>query len=396
MINKATRQQTKQHNTRLVLKTIYDQEQISRANIARATRLTKTTVSRIVAELIHEGLIEETGFGSSESGKPPILLSIVDGGRNYIGIDLANSEFRGATVNMRGNIVDRYSLPISNHDGAAALELVYNLTDKLLAASDKPIHGIGIGTPGLMDPDNGVIRQAVNLDWRDVPLRSLMEERYQLPCQIANDCQAAALGDYTFVRNSGTSNLVVVKVGRGIGSGIVLNGQLHYGDGYGAGEIGHMVVIEGGEACACGNHGCLETIASTQAVVKRAQKLAKNNSHSILNQFVNSPSEINTDIVLQAFNAGDEDLLSLITEAGSYLGIAVANLVSVLNIENIVITGSMARFGNVFLDPIKQVMSKNSIPILANETKIEISPLGQDIVIKGAASLLLANDLHLP
>ena len=392
---KATQKQTKEHNTSLILKTIYDQDGTSRAEIARTTRLTKTTVSSIVSDLMQEELVEEVGFGNSDGGKPPILLSVVDDARCFIGIDLANSEFRGATVNLRGEIVQRLNLSISGRDSVAALELIYTLIDKLLAVSDKSIYGIGIGTPGLIDPHKGVIRRAVNLDWQDLPLRSLLEERYNLPCYIANDCQAAALGEYTFGENSATSNLVVLKVGRGIGSGIVLNGQLYYGDGYSAGEIGHLLVIKDGETCACGNRGCLETVASTRALVRRAREIAQTNPNSKLSQFVSTSDEINTDIILHALEAGDDDIKNVIAEAGYYLGVALASLVGVLNVQHIVIAGSAARFGDLLLAPIKKTMWRHSLSILADETNVNFSSLGQDIVIKGAASLLLANELQL-
>lgn len=392
---KATQKQTKEHNTSLILKTIYEQDGTSRAEIARTTRLTKTTVSSIVVDLMQEGLVEEIGFGNSDGGKPPILLSVVDDARCFIGIDLANSEFRGAIVNLRGEIVQRTNLSISGRDSVSALELIYTLIEKLLAVSDKSICGIGIGTPGLVDPHKGVIRRAVNLDWQDLPLRSLLEERYNLPCYITNDCQAAALGEYTFGENSATSNLVVLKVGRGIGSGIVLNGQLYYGDGSSAGEIGHLVVIEGGETCACGNSGCLETVASTRALTRRAREIAQGNPNSILFQFATTPSEINMDSILDALEAGDEDINDVIAEAGNYLGIALANLVGVLNVQHIVIAGSAARFGDTLLAPIKNTMRRHSLSILADETNVNFSSLGQDIVIKGAASLLLANELQL-
>ena len=392
---KATQKQTKKHNTSLILKTIYEQDGTSRADIARTTRLTKTTVSSIVVDLMQEGLVEEIGFGNSDGGKPPILLSVVDDARCFIGIDLANSEFRGAIVNLRGEIVQRLNLSISGRDSVSALELIYTVIDKLLAVSDKSICGIGIGTPGLINPHKGVIRRAVNLEWQDLPLRSLLEERYNLPCYIANDCQAAALGEYTFGENSATSNLVVLKVGRGIGSGIVLNGQLYYGDGYSAGEIGHLVVIEEGETCACGNRGCLETVASTRALVRRAREIAQSNPNSKLFHFVTAPDEINTDILLQALDDGDEDIKNVIAEAGYYLGIALAKLVGVLNVQHIVIAGSAARFGDTLLAPIKNTMRRHSLSILADETNVNFSSLGQDIVIKGAASLLLANELQL-
>ena len=158
---KATQQHTKEHNTHLVLKTIYDQDGISRAEIARYTKLTKTTVSSIVNELIREGLVMETGIGTSEGGKPPILLSIVDDAMHFIGIDLANSEFRGAVVNLRGEIAYRTKLPIDDSDGDAALAIMYELIDKLLSDGGKSVSGLGIGTPGLINPHKGIVRRAV-------------------------------------------------------------------------------------------------------------------------------------------------------------------------------------------------------------------------------------------
>lgn len=379
----------------MILRAIYDQDEISRADIARMTGLTRTTVSDAVSELMQEGLVAETGVGVSAGGKPPILLSIVEDSRSLIGVDLANSEFRGAIINLRGEIRHRFSLPIDEQDGEAALALVYRLIDRLVSVAESPILGIGIGTPGLMDAQQGVVRTAVNLDWRDLPLGDLLEGRYALPVYIANDCQVAALAELTFGIGKALSNLVVIKVGRGIGSGIILDRQLHYGDGFGAGEIGHMVVEPGGELCRCGNHGCLETLASSRAIVKRIRTIAESNPRSLIHRFAPTPAAINTNVVLQAFDAGDEAVQAVIEEAGCYLGKAVAYLESVLNIQQIVITGSMARFGQALIEPIKQQVNEGVLPALTNETRIEISDLGQDIVILGAAALLLSHEMGL-
>jgi N-acetylglucosamine repressor len=396
-MKKATQQQTKTHNSRLILKTIYDQGEVSRADIARLTGLTRTTVSDAVAELIEDGLVTEVGLGPSVGGKPPTLLSLVDDSRHLIGIDLADSEFRGGVINLRGKIRHRLSLPINDRDGDAALALVYALTDELVAAAaDSSLLGIGIGTPGLMDAQRGVVRNAVNLDWQNLPLGDLLEERYHMPVYIANDSQVAALAEYTFGERRSVSNLIVVKVGRGTGAGIVLNGQLHYGDGFGAGEIGHVVVVEGGERCRCGRLGCLETVASSRAIIRRAQAIARSNPHSILHQFVSKPEEINTSIVLQAFEAGEEALRPVIAEVARYLGMAVANLVGALNVQHIVIAGSVARFGQALLEPIIEEMEQRSLAALADETRVEISSLGPDIVLLGAAALLLTQELGLP
>jgi hypothetical protein len=264
-MKKATRQQTKQHNYRLVLKTVYDHTDLSRADVARITRLTRTTVSDIVSGLIEQDLLEERGLGESAGGKPPILLSVKNDARQVVCLDLSNHFFRGALVNLRGEISSQISLPVESPMGERALACVYELIDRLTLAATAPIAGIGIGSPGLVDAHGGVIRRAVNLGWIDLPLKSLLEGRYRLPIYIANDSQTAALAEFTFGAGKEASNLVVIKVGQGIGSGIVLQGQLHYGDGFGAGEIGHLKVVEDGAQCSCGNTGCLETVASQRA-----------------------------------------------------------------------------------------------------------------------------------
>jgi len=394
-MRKATRKQTRVHNTRLVLKTIYDDEQISRAEVARVTQLTRPTVSDVVADLMGAGLVEEVGYSPSTGGKPPILLSVANDARHLIGIDLASREFRGAVVNLRGEIRHRISLPLHNQDGDTALALVYNLIDNLVAATDSPLLGIGIGTPGLMDPIHGVVRRAVNLDWRNLPLRSPLQERYNMPVYVANDSQVAALAEYTFGEVKDAGNLVVVKIENGIGAGIVLGGRLFYGDTFGAGEIGHIAVVENGQRCRCGNVGCLETVSSRRAIVQRAQTIARSNPNSYLHQLAATPEEITIDAVCQAFKAGDEAVQQMVREAGRYLGTAIASLVSVLSVRHVLITGSVTCLGQSWIDVIKEEMSGRCLQILASETEIGMSSIGDDVVILGASALVLTYELGL-
>ncbi len=395
LVQKATRKQTKAHNRRLVLRTIYDQGQISRADIARATGLTRTTVSDAVARLIKQGLVEEVGYGPSAGGKPPILLSVVDDSRHLIGIDLASGEFCGAVVNLRGEIRHQISLPLSGRDGQASLQVVYDLVDQLVAATESPLLGIGIGTPGLMDPIRGIVRRAVNLDWQDLPLRKLLQERYGLPVHVANDCQVAALAEYIFGENQDLGSLVVIKIEHGIGAGIVLNGQLFHGDTFGAGEIGHVAVVENGQPCRCGNFGCLETVASARAIVQQAQIIAQNDPRSLLHQFASSPMEITIHEVCQAFQAGDEAVRQLALKAGRCLGIAAASLVGVLSIQRILIAGSVTCFDQPLLDVVRREMVSRSLTVVAGETDLGLSSMGPDIVILGASALVLTRELGL-
>ena len=397
-VQKATRKQSKAHNKRLILKTIYDQAPISRADVARVTHLTRPTISSIVGELLEEGVVAEIGQGPSAGGKPPTWLSVVDDSRHLIGVDLlaAGAEFRGGVTNLRGQIICEQCVRLEERHGQAALERAYALLDGLIAAATSPLLGIGIGAPGLMDARQGVVRKAVSLEWQDLPLKDLLEARYNLPVYVANDSQLAALGEYTFGHNHRNSpNLIVIRIGRGTSAGIVLNGQLHYGDGSGAGEIGHVGIIEDGELCLCGHYGCLETVASSRAIIKQARIIAQNNANSLLHHFAATPEAINTDIVLQAFEAGDEELQEEVSKIGHYMGIAVANLVGAFNVKHILIGGSLARFGEPLLEPMRQVMKQRSLSMLAAETEIGLSSLGKDIVIQGATALLLSHELGL-
>jgi N-acetylglucosamine repressor len=391
---KATRKQTKKHNSRLVLKTIYDVGEISRASIARFTDLTRPTVSAIVAELMDQGLVQEVGRTPSRGGKPATLLSVIDDSRHLIGLDLADSQFRGAVVNLRGEIRHRVSIPVHERDGEAALALVHQLLDELIASAGSPILGVGIGTPGLMDAEHGIVRTAVNLDWQDLPLGDMLTARYGIPVYIANDSQVAALGEFTFGQHDDLENLTVLKVGRGIGAGIIIDGELYYGDNHGAGEIGHFKVVDDGELCRCGQFGCLETVSSTRAVVRQARVSAELPTSS-LHDLIAVPAEITTDVVLEASRAGDAAVEEIVANAGRYLGFAAAGLVSILNIETVVVAGSAVRFGSVLLDPLRQEMQRRSLQPLAQNTCVMASQLGTDIVILGAAALLLDNELGL-
>jgi len=395
-IKKANSQHTKSHNRLLILKTIYKNDRISRANIARATGLTRATVSDAVNELKNDGIIAEVGVGKSKGGKPPIFLSFADDVRCLLGIDLGESEFNGAVINLRGEIKHRLHGRIQRGNGESVLESVYELIDRLIPLAESPVLGIGIGTPGLVDPHQGIVRNAVNLGWDELRLGDLLRNRYHVPVHIANDSHVAALAEFTFGGNGSSPNLVVIKMSRGIGVGIVLNNQLYYGDTFGAGELGHVVIVEDGERCRCGHYGCLETVTGSEAIVRSAQKIARSDPNSALHRLVHASDDVNIENVSQALAAGDKGIRKLIAEAGRFLGMALASLVGILNIHRIVISGSVACLGQALLDPVRQEIRRRSLSVLADETAVEISRLGPDIVVLGAAALLLNNELRLP
>lgn len=375
---KATHQETRAHNSRLVLGTVYDRGPISRAEVARITGLTRTTVSDVVGELIRDGLTREIGRGPSTGGRAPVMLEVADDARHLIGLDLGEKVFRGAIVDLRGKVVSSVSIAVEDRDGAEALERVFALVDRLRASTKRPILGIGIGTAGLIDTSVGTVLEAVNLDWHLVPLGKLLRARTGLPVYVANDSQATALAEHVF-GGPRTSNLVVVKVGEGVGAGLVLDGRLFQGDGFGAGEIGHTTVRPGGAACRCGRLGCLETVAGTRAILA---SLAGHGIHRL-------PDAI------AAFQAGDPVVREAVVAAGRELGMAVAWLVGALNIDRVVLVGGAAQFGEPWLAAVRETMQGGALGILVSETTVEIGALHDDGVLLGASALLMTRELGL-
>ena len=378
---KATHQQTRVHNERLVVRTLYDLGPISRADIARLTGLTRTTVSAVVADLLDDGVVREIGRGPSSGGKAPILLEVDDDARLVVGLDLGEEHFAGSLVNLRGEIRRTVELPVDGRDGDAALGLVYDLLDRLLDGTTAPLLGIGIGTPGLVDSRTGTIRRAVNLDWRDLPLGPIVAERYDVPVNVANDSQAAALAEYTYAGGERVPNLIAIRVGRGVGAGLILRGALFQGDGSGAGEIGHVVVDEHGALCRCGRHGCLETVAGMRAIEARA---AEATGHA-------------TDIaaIRAAIEAGEAWALTIADDAGAALGTSIASLIGALDIRRILLLGPVTELGAPWLAAVRREAGNRALALLADDIEISVARPTTNVVVRGASALLVARELGL-
>ncbi len=393
---KATHQQTRAHNAALVLRALYDHGPISRADVARMTSLTRTTVGEITAELIGDGLAREIGRGPSTGGKAPILLELVDDSRHVIGLDLAELRFRGALVDLRGNVERTAERELGGADGDDALRLVHELVEELGEGHEGTLLGIGVGTPGIVDADTGTIRRAFNLAWQDLPLGALLRVRYGVPVEVANDSRAAALAIQLFGDPADrTPNLVAITVGRGIGAGLILGGELFHGDGFAAGEIGHTTVVDDGAACDCGRFGCLETVASSRAVIARATEEATGDSGSFLGRRMARNGALQIDDIAAGVAADDDAARAIALSAGRYLGQSVASLLGVLDVGRVVLHGSVTRLGEPWLDAVRDEAQRRSLAQIANTTRIERSEVIGDLVEMGASALLLTSELGL-
>ncbi|GAA1786407.1 ROK family transcriptional regulator [Agromyces lapidis] len=349
------------HNRALVLQTLYSSGAQSRADIARETGLTRVTVSDLVAELISEGLVVELGQREdARPGKPATLIDVARDAFQIIGLDLSEHEvFRGAVTALDGTIAERAELARDGATGEEAVRLVEALVDRLLGLTTIPVLGIGVGSPGVVDP-LGVVRSAPNLGWVDLPLQERLAARTDLPVHVANDANVAILAEHG---ETAPGELLLVKVGHGVGAGLIVGGRPVIGGGFAAGEIGHVVVgTDGGPRCACGKDGCLEAWVAEPRL--RAQ--------------------------LEAVGADREVILH---EAGRRLGIVLAPVVGALNLTEVVLSGPADLLDGAFHEATVDTLRKRTMAELNRDLRLRMSEQAEDIVLRGAAVMVLSGQL---
>ena len=352
------------HNRSLVLQTLYRAGQQSRADIARETGLTRVTVSDLVAELMGESLIVETGQREdARPGKPATLLDLNRYAFQIIGIDLSDAAaFRGAVLDLDGHILHRAELALGGATGVDATALVFDLASTLVEASTLPILGLGIGSPGVVDLA-GVVLSAPNLGWHNEALQASVAAKFSVPVVVANDANAAALAEHSF--GDAESDMMLVKVGHGVGAGLLLDGVPLFGSRFAAGEIGHVVVgTDGGLACVCGKAGCLETWLSTPALDRAL-----------------------------ASASTDADRNNILREAGQRLGIALAPIVGALNLSEVVLSGPTHLLDGPLLEATIETLRNRTMAEFHGDLVLRMTALGDDIVMRGAAVMVLSAQL---
>jgi len=374
---KTTRHDSRRSNLRTTPELVSDQGATSRAEIARRTGLSRAAVSSLVGELIDNGLLRELGQGTSAGGKPPTLLALNEKGRDIVALDLGHRPFRGALVDLSGRIHERVDAdPVDAAPvGEKAREIAVALIETLIAKSTAPVLGIGIGAPGVINPE-GTILEATNLDWHGFDLGAALRRRFDIPVSIANDAAMAAL--FEFRRRPTDRNLILVKLGRGVGAGVVIDGALHRGEHSAAGEIGHVRVRDDGDPCRCGNVGCLETIASVPAILRRLGA---------------DPDRHPWDALALAGLVGDEPVRRALSEAGRHIGIVLASVVATLDIGHVVLASELLNASDILIEEIRNEMRSRILPATADLIEIEATQIGADLVLAGAASGVLVDRL---
>ncbi len=378
------------YNRDAILKTIRVSELISRVDIARATGLSQASVTGITADLIQEGLVEEKRFGRHDSGRPPILLSIAPDGAYAIGINLTIEKIDVAIINFQAEVKAFYSKKLDSayYTDQAIVEMMARCVQECMweanFSKDK-ISGIGIGIPGLVDSESGMIRFLPNYGWENVNLRDLFRKQIHLPIYIENSSNNLAIAEHWFGMGKGMDNFIVVTLENGIGSGCFINGQLTRGYTGIAGEFGHLSVDSNGPLCRCGKKGCIEAYAGNNSIIRDAKQAAMKGLWKMEN-----PESISYDDIIKALNDNEPELVNLFTRAGQILGLGVAHLITLLNPEKIIITGKGVRAETAMFNAMFQSINAHvSEKFKDYGTEILIKEWSDKEWVKGAGTLVL-------
>jgi N-acetylglucosamine repressor len=373
-------------NRSLILNIVKNQGEVSRAAIAHETGLSPATVTAITGQLIKEDLVFEKTTGDSTGGRPPIMLALNPRGGFVIGIKLMENHAVAALTDLNATVLLKETLDFKDEHLEKVVDELVSLVNRLIKQGGirkKQLLGVGVGLAGVVDSISGMVRQSPFFGWKDTPLRDLLESRLRVSVYIDNDVNTLTLGEKWLGSGLPVDNFIVITVGRGIGMGIVINGQIYRGKSGGAGEFGHIVVDPNGPLCDCGKHGCLESYLSDRALLATSRK------------------EVGEDVkdfadLLDRANKGNAAAAMVLTRAGRLLGQQIANLVNILDPKLILISGEGVLMGEIFFSALRTAFKQHVMPGLADDTEIRVIPWGDDVWARAAASVVIGEMFNSP
>lgn len=372
-------------NRAAILNTIKAHGAIARTDIAAQTDLSPATVTTLTAELIEDGLIFEKQEGTSRGGRRPILLALEPNGAKVVGIKLAEDDATLALTDLNAEVLHHITIPLLERDPKSVstqlVEGVYTLLDTA-GVLRQHLLGVGVGVSGVVDSKAGICLTSPHNGWRDVPFANLLESQLHCMVYLDNNVNTLTLVEQIYGAGQQIMDFLVITIGRGVGMGIVANGQIVRGTTGGAGEFGHTVIDPGGFACNCGNRGCLETFVADTWLVRRAQ---------LQGLAINDPETLTTEA-----ENGNTLAQDVFAEAGAVLGCAIANLVNLFNPSLIIVSGEGVRSGDLLFTPMRNAMQQHMFGQLAAAVSICIEPLTDTTWARGAASLVLEKLFSVP
>lgn len=369
-------------------------EGISRAEIAQQLGVSRATVSGVVDRLIDSGLVLERGEGVSRGGRRPIVLQIAGDAGHVVGVDIGATHLIVVVTDLRGRVIAETQSFVDVVSGAdQTLSQVCAQVHETMQqgnVSMDTIHAIGVGVPGPVITSEGTVSTPPLMPgWDGFPIRDYLVEQWGTTVTVDNDADLGALGEWAYGAGQQVSSLTFIKIGTGIGCGILLDGRIYHGVQGTAGEIGHMTISADGPPCSCGNYGCLEAMAGGRAIAERAQLAVKAGQRTLLAN--GGPVEaITARHVADAAQAGDAVSQQLLNDAGRHIGSAVATLVNLLNPGLVLIGGGVAQAGIHLLRPLREAALQRSLRASMRATRIEVGALGRRATAMGAVALALS------
>lgn len=376
----------KEGNKSLVLKKIINHSPISRAAVAQEVGLNKGTVSSLVNDLLEDHLIYESGPGKSSGGRRPVMLIFNEKAGYSVGIDIGVNYLLGILTDLSGNICNEQEVTFKNLSYEEIEKQLFDTIDYLIASAPESPHGIigiGVGVPGIVD-NNGEILLAPNLNWKNLNLKLILENKYHLPVIIENEANAGAYGEKKFGAGKESEHIIYVSAGIGIGVGLILNGALYKGSNGFSGELGHMTIQVNGPTCRCGNKGCWELYASEQALLATAEKMQ-------ISSLTEKELELNDLLALA--EQGDKKVISLFEQAGDYLGVGINNIINSFNPQQVIIGNRMASSHKWLNKTLTDRVSNQALWFQQNDLRICFSELSTFSSALGASAFSIENFL---
>ncbi len=370
---------------------------ISRTDLADQMGLTRAAVTLIVNDLIENGVILEAESRAIPNGRPPVVLEI-DPKRGLVAaVDMGATHVNIAIADFSAKIIYEKYFPFNIKLGPqVCLAEVNRSLRELLNNSGiniSQLMAVGVGVPGPVITDAGtVVSPPIMPGWDGYPIRASLEKEWGLPVSLNNDAELGALGEWAYGAGRGEKNLAFIKVGSGIGAGLMINQQLYGGTTGSAGEIGHLTIDENGPLCSCGNHGCMEAFAGGQAIANQAKKLVESGKRTLLS---NIPiADLTAQDVAKAAARGDLPSQEIIMRAGTFIGIAIAGLVNLFNPGAVIIGGGVAQAGDLLTTPIRQAVRERSLRASEQSVHITTAMLGKRSSLIGATVQAINIAIH--
>ena len=379
-----------------VIRALRRQGRISRTEISNITGWSKAKASQEIRSMVDKGYLVEIGEGASQGGRKPGLLKINNHLGYIIGIDIGATSLELALADVTGQILQRTSdVADVRTKPEGLLNRCVELTLEMITSqgcSPDQILGIGVGVPGPVDFSRGVlVAPPLMPEWENFHIRDFFKEVFTSAYVVVdNDVNIMALAEQRAGIGAGVDHFIFVKIGTGIGAGIISNGRIHRGADGCAGDIGHICVDKKGPLCSCGNVGCLEAMSAGPAITAKAMEAAQNGNSPVLGQMLErNGGSLRPEDVNAACREGDQSALDIIRASGHMVGDVLASLVNFFNPSHIFIGGGIANFGNHLLVAIRRAVLQRSLPLATTHLSISFSRMGADAGIIGAISLAL-------